>query len=127
MTTNPQARPGDEPTDQVPDGTTAQPTNPSEEKRMRDQAPAQPAVPAAASPFAAPPTYLPPVKKGARPGVIVWGLIVTLVGLLISATFIGMRFDPGLFTIVFLLVAGLALLVGALVAATRGHAKGTRR
>jgi hypothetical protein len=85
--------------------------------------PAVPHAPAALHP-AAPADYslVPPSRP--RVGGLVWGVIVTVVGL--AVTLIGFRrttVDLDVLAIVALFAVGVILLTGALIAAVRGRAK----
>lgn len=67
---------------------------------------------------------LAPARRPARPTTIVWGMVLVAVGALVLAEAAGASLDLQLVAIVGLAVAGAALLVGAVVAATRGHRRG---
>lgn len=55
-------------------------------------------------------------------GTIIWGGVVIAVAALIAAGRLGwLSVDPGLVAVVLLLVAGVGLVVGGILAATRGR------
>ncbi|ACQ81280.1 hypothetical protein Bcav_3036 [Beutenbergia cavernae DSM 12333] len=70
-------------------------------------------------------------SRGPRPGTVVWGLVIMAVGIVLIAIASGARIDLQLTFIVLLTGAGLALLIGALLAgrrrgASRDDASGPR-
>ena len=58
-------------------------------------------------------------ERGPRVSTVVWGLVVTALGVVVLATAGGARIDLGLAAIVLLAGAGVALLIGSLAAAGR--------
>lgn len=61
-----------------------------------------------------------PVPVGARVGTIVWGLVLVLLGLAVVAIGAGFQLDLEATLIGLLLLAGVALLVGAIGTSVRG-------
>lgn len=57
--------------------------------------------------------------RGPRVSTVVWGLVVTALGVVVLATAAGARVDLGVAAIVLLAGAGIALLIGSLAAAGR--------
>ncbi|WP_108719267.1 hypothetical protein [Miniimonas sp. S16] len=62
-----------------------------------------------------------PARSGPRTGTVLWGVIVLGLGLLVVATAAGYAIDLQLAAIVGLVVAGVALLLAAVVGAARGR------
>ncbi|MDR2114349.1 MAG: hypothetical protein LBO75_03610 [Bifidobacteriaceae bacterium] len=59
------------------------------------------------------------VKTGPRLGVVIWGLLIALVGVWVIAASMGFSVDSRLALIILLALAGLTLVVTALIAALR--------
>lgn len=75
-------------------------------------------VPAGAAP-AVTATTQPEVARGVRVGTVVWGLVVIVAGGLLAAAAAGVVFDVQLAVIVTVALAGVALVLGSLVSASR--------
>ncbi len=60
-----------------------------------------------------------PARPPVRIGTIVWGLVITAIGVLVLALVAGATIDSGLAVIGLLAGSGIALLIGALVSAVR--------
>ncbi|MBC7289904.1 MAG: hypothetical protein H5T83_01035 [Actinotalea sp.] len=67
----------------------------------------------------------PPIARGVRLGTVVWGLVVVAVGVLLAAAAAGVVFDVQLAVIVTVALAGVALVVGSLVSASRRRTRDT--
>ncbi|MCL2787306.1 MAG: hypothetical protein FWD59_02245 [Micrococcales bacterium] len=82
---------------------------------------APPVAPPEAPPTAAPPGYGPTFKKGPRIGIILWGVIVTLIGVSTMAMSTGWRVDATILLVCLLLAAGATILVGSVLGALRSR------
>lgn len=80
-------------------------------------------VPAGATPAVTAPAQ-PEVARGVRIGTVVWGLVVIVAGGLLAAAAAGVVFDVQLAVIVTVAFAGVALVVGSLVSASRRRERG---
>ncbi|MDR1392680.1 MAG: hypothetical protein LBJ62_01725 [Bifidobacteriaceae bacterium] len=104
-----QARPAGAPTVSGPTAGPVQPQRPGT---------SQPgATPAGGQPLVDPRPA--PIKRGVRPGVVVWGLIIVLLGVWGIVASSGLHLSAELALVVLLGLAGLTLVVSALVAAIR--------
>ena len=75
-------------------------------------------------PYAAPAGYDQRGRRGPRTGMIVWGVIVTIIGLLIATAAMRPNSEQiEVATILILFAAGCVLLVAALIVAIRGRSK----
>lgn len=62
-----------------------------------------------------------PRKAGVRVSTVVWGLVVFLVGLCLMAVAFGARIDAQLVFVAILVIAGLGLIAGAVLAAIKSR------
>lgn len=102
--------------------TSPAPTSPSPAAELPQTVSDSPAASPAAE--ATPPPAPRPADDGARPGrprtgTMVWGLVLLLIGAAVTAVGVGATLDLQAVLIGLLLVAGAALLVGAILSARR--------
>ena len=74
------------------------------------------------NPVPAPAGYGPVDRRtGPRTGTIIWGILVTLFGLVTIAMSSGWRFDGTILVVSFLVTAGMAILAGSIYGVIRSR------
>src|SRR5690625_3956387 len=97
------------------------PTHPQAHAQPPSPTSPAPPAPEAMHPPTVPPPAGPPVTAGPRVGTIVWGLVLLILGVVVmSVALFGDFLDAQLALIAVLTIAGIGLLVGAVLQLRRG-------